>query len=480
MKLANKFTAALVLVIAPTLAVRTVVQTRTAIEREEARVHSEQAQLGDVLHVAVTEIWESEGWEKSLAYLRKVEAQQGDVGIRWVWLEEQSRAEYHPKVELQRVRERRDGMNTIAFDSAEIPGFLVTYRPVQLKDVPLGAIELLRSTEEAEAFIRAEILSQVGISVLSLLVYGLVAAVLGGRLIGRPIDALIKHAKRVGQADFSTISNIRQRDEIGRLGLEMNEMSRRLQAARDRANSEYQARLAIQHQLMHADRLASVGRVTAAIIHDLGTPLNVISGRATMIAEGDVEEDKLQDSARRIAKQAMRISEMIREVLNYARRGNVERQSCSLAALINDVTHLVQPLADKARVTIEVRPPESDLTIHANRTQIRQVLMNLVMNAVQAMPEGGLILILLDEDAEEKMASFSVVDQGVGIPDEAREKIFEPFYTTKDEGEGTGLGLSVCASIVEDHGGRISVQSTVGEGTTFKVALPRAQQEEPS
>lgn len=470
MKIAQRLTAALVLVVTLTLCIRAFVDMRRAIDRHEQGVHRTQQQLGEVLDVAIRRIWKTEGWEKALVFLREVEQKQGDLRIRWVWLDGNDNADYKPLVPLSTLKKRVVGDSTIAFERAELAGYIVTYRPVRLEGLPPGAVELTRPTADDEAQIEAEAIRQIIAGLLAILVYMVIASVLGRRWIGQPIDALVAHARRVAEGDFSSISDRMRRDDIGRLAGEMNTMSRRLMTAQERANRERNLRIEVQEQLTHADRLASVGRITAALIHDLGTPLNVISGRATMIAEGDVTGEKAQSGARRIAEQALRIGEMIRELLTFARRGELRREPTVVAHLANEVAKIIQPLSQKARCEIHVDDVSSGAVASVNRTQMRQVLMNLMMNGVQAMPGGGTIRIRVEE--ADGAVVVAVADEGTGIPEDALQLIFEPFYTTKAEGEGTGLGLSVCRSILQTHGGSIDVTSTPGEGTTFTLRIP--------
>ncbi|MEQ9500485.1 MAG: ATP-binding protein [Deltaproteobacteria bacterium] len=471
MKIAQRLTAALVLVVTLTLCIRAFVDMRRAIARNEEGVHRTQQQLGEVLDVAIRQIWRSDGWEQALVFLREVEKKQGDLRVRWVWLEKNENNDYKPLIPVSTIRSRVQGESTIAFEREDLSGYIVTYRPVRLPELPLGAVELTRPTADDDEQIKTEAIRQITAGLLAILVYMVVASVLGRRWIGQPIDALVIHARRVAEGDFSSISQAMRRDDLGRLAGEMNTMSRRLMEAQDRANQERTLRIEVQEQLTHADRLASVGRITAALIHDLGTPLNVISGRATMIAEGDVTGEKAQSGARRIAEQAHRIGEMIRELLRFARRGEMEREPTVVANLAREVAKIVQPLSQKARVKIDIEDEDASPSANVNRTQIRQVLMNLVMNGVQAMPKGGNIQIRVRDDGD--YIAMEVHDDGPGIPPEVIDLIFEPFFTTKAEGEGTGLGLSVCQSILHAHGGAINAESRPGEGTTFLLRIPK-------
>lgn len=474
MRLALKFTLTLVLVVVTVLTARGFFETRRAMQHYETLIEESQAELGTVLHDAVVMIWTSSGWEAALTFLAQVETNRRDTEIRWTWLEEQPRDEYRPRVSLERLQARLDGDKPIVIDRSERQGVVITYKPVRLEGLPLGAIEFVRSIERERTLMRDEIRAQVISTALLIAIYAVLATLLGRAWVGKPIAALIAHAKKVGDGEFGVASDVAQRDEIGELAHEMNQMSGHLMQARDQAAEERRARLATEHRLMHADRLASVGRVAAAVIHDLGTPLNVISGRAVMIAEGEVTGPQLADSATRISQQADRIAGMVRRVLDFSGRAPSERAELDLTGLVRDTVEFLEPFASKSQVRLHLEADAPTFAV-VEAQQIRQVVVNLVTNAVQAMPRGGAILIRVAATSTPPgQVSISVSDDGPGVPPEAQSLIFEPFYTTKQQGEGTGLGLAVCRDIVNAHGGSISVHSEPGRGATFTVTLPKS------
>ncbi|MEZ4272164.1 MAG: ATP-binding protein, partial [Myxococcota bacterium] len=256
--------------------------------------------------------------------------------------------------------------------------------------------------------------------------------------------------------------------------------SANLLAERQRAEAERETRREVEFQLAHADRLASVGKLTASLAHDIGTPLNSISGRAQMIMEDDLDAEEIRDYARRIFEQVGRVVEMIRQLLNFARRGEPEKECGDLNKVIKDAVMLLEPLARKARVKIESNLLGQGLQAFFNPGQIDQVVLNLTQNAVQAMQDtGGTVHISTFLDAQ-KRPLIEITDNGPGISPEIQKRMFEPFFTTKAKNEGTGLGLSVCQTIVRDHGGQITVTSQPGAGTTFRVCFPTIEKTQPS
>jgi signal transduction histidine kinase len=247
-----------------------------------------------------------------------------------------------------------------------------------------------------------------------------------------------------------------------------------------RASDEAEKRVQALDQLRHADRLRTVGTLASGIAHELGTPLNVISMRAKMIASGEVPKEEAPESAKIIAAQAERVTKIVRQLLDFARRRTPKRSKADLSELAERTSQLLRALAKKSNVELTVEVKEK-VFANVDASQIEQALTNLVINGVHAMPEGGKLEIVLKEEdaappktAEEtkRCAVVEVRDTGVGIPPENLQRIFEPFFTTKGIGEGTGLGLSVTHGIVADHDGWLVAESEPGKGTTFKVYVP--------
>ncbi|HVV85904.1 MAG TPA: HAMP domain-containing sensor histidine kinase, partial [Kofleriaceae bacterium] len=300
--------------------------------------------------------------------------------------------------------------------------------------------------------------------------------------------ALVDKARRVGRGDFTRPVLLAQRDELGALATEINAMTDELAEAQAEIKRESDARVAAVEQLRHADRLMTVGRLSAGIAHELGTPLNVIEGRAKMIQRGEVEGPEIADSARIIVEQSRRITTIIRQLLDFARRGERTTRTVDVTRLGDEVVRLLATTARKASVEL-TGPADGDrapsIEARADEGQLTQVVTNLVVNAIHATPPGGHVIVTVREKMatppptertagteRARWAVIDVVDDGRGMEAAVRERIFEPFFTTKDVGQGTGLGLSVVHGIVQDHGGWVEVDSTVGKGSRFSVYLP--------
>jgi signal transduction histidine kinase len=227
-------------------------------------------------------------------------------------------------------------------------------------------------------------------------------------------------------------------------------------------------------QLRHAERLNVIGKLAAGVAHELGTPMNVILGSAELIEADPGVSTGTRELARGIQRQTTRMAGTIRQLLDFSRKGGNERSRIELGALAKDVAGLLQTFARKHDAEVEVEASSSPIFVSANRVELEQVLNNLVVNAIQAMPRGGTVRVRCDvrEGGNQAFASLSVADAGTGIAPEDLVRVFDPFFTTKEVGNGTGLGLSVSYGIVNDHGGTMSVDSRLGAGSEFTVLLP--------
>ncbi len=263
----------------------------------------------------------------------------------------------------------------------------------------------------------------------------------------------------------------------------MNVMSADLARAQRRILAETETRIDALSQLRHADRLNTVGKLASGIAHELGTPLNVVAARAKMIETGSVAGAEALDNARIIREQSERVTAIIRQLLDFARPRGPKKARHDLAVVARKAADLLLPLARKHQVEIVVETGEGGTETEFDPDQIHQVLANLVANGIQAMPAGGTLRVRVAREgrrqlpdahagAEHVFIAMTVTDQGIGMDADTASRVFEPFFSTKPVGEGTGLGLSVSFGIVREHGGWIDVQSEPGAGASFTVHLP--------
>jgi signal transduction histidine kinase len=230
----------------------------------------------------------------------------------------------------------------------------------------------------------------------------------------------------------------------------------------------------LRQQLLQAQKLSSVGALASSVAHEFNNILTTIINYARLALRSADEAARTQ-ALEKILKGSQRAATIISSMLGFARNNSTQRQLTDLAALVEEVLVLADKDLSKHRVHVEKKflgRPQACVV----PAQIEQVLLNLIINARQAMPRGGLLRIEVRDNPHTQMVELSVADTGMGIPPERLRLIFEPFYTTKEPDAhghgGTGLGLSVCRQIIEQHQGRIRVESLVGKGSTFTVKLP--------
>jgi signal transduction histidine kinase len=226
--------------------------------------------------------------------------------------------------------------------------------------------------------------------------------------------------------------------------------------------------------------------LAAGIAHELGTPLNVVSGRAKLIRDGELDDAEVRDSARVIEEQARRMANIIRQLLDFARVDTRKTERGDLRSVAQESCALLRPMADKKHVNLEFVPPPQPICAVFSFSHVLQAVMNLVVNAVQAAPERSAVVLstrlAVARPPSElggpplEWAVLSVRDQGGGMVPEISSRVFEPFFTTKGVGEGTGLGLSVAYGIAQDHGGFIELATIPEHGSTFSLYLPTAWQ----
>lgn len=231
----------------------------------------------------------------------------------------------------------------------------------------------------------------------------------------------------------------------------------------------------LREQLLRAQRLSSVGTLASSVAHEFNNILTTIINYAKLGMKPTANEASRQQSFEKILKASQRAAVIVNSMLGFARRQVAIKETADLVALVEDVLVLCEKDLVKHQIQIEKRfhgRPKAPVV----RGQIEQILLNLVINARQAMLTGGKLTIDVRENAANHMAEIHVCDTGVGIPPDQLRMIFDPFYTTKAPDEnghgGSGLGLSVCRQIIEQHNGRIRVESVVGKGSRFTVKLP--------
>jgi signal transduction histidine kinase len=486
MKLVRRLTLYLLLAVGVVFGVDTYLSVRSHLALFDEDVRRDEKLLGNALARAVERAWRQQGEADAEALLRAVEESGNEVRVRVVYLDAEpgeSAAPSAPRKALEAVRRER-ALTHIREEG--LPGArLYTYVPLDVPGARSAALEVTESLVHEHRYAVQRVLSTLSTGALAVLACGAVAWFLGARLVGQPVGALVAKARRIGSGDFSGPLVIERGDELSQLAIEMNSMAGALDAAARRVAGESDARLRALEQLRHADRLTTVGKLASGLAHELGTPLNVVAGRAKMIATGEIEStEESAESARIIVEQVERMTRIVRQLLDFARRRPVEKCGTDLGSLVRQTTSLLEPLAAKRGVALRCEEPAGPVRATVDASQIQQALTNLVVNAVHASAREhsvGITVSTRDEAPEGLLgprlggpwALIEVRDQGVGIPAEQLRAVFDPFFTTKAVGEGTGLGLSVAHGIAEEHGGWIDVESEPQQGSRFRIWLPQ-------
>jgi PAS domain S-box-containing protein len=230
------------------------------------------------------------------------------------------------------------------------------------------------------------------------------------------------------------------------------------------------ARVRLEEQLQHSEKMASIGLLAAGVAHEVNTPLTGISSYAQMLRKEVEAGDPKAELLEKIEKQAFRASKIINSLLNFSRAGGAELEPLDVNKLVLDVLSLLEPQLGGASVKLRKELGERLPRVRGNENRLQQVFFNLFLNAKDAMPKGGWLTLVTR--ADDDTVIVEIKDTGHGIRKEHIKRIYDPFFTTKGIGRGTGLGLSVSYGILQEHGGTIFVDSVPGKGTTFQVMLP--------
>ena len=352
--------------------------------------------------------------------------------------------------------------------------------PVRLNSTRRGAIEV---SQPAELFQADAARARRDITVITLLLFATIILVvqLVMRLsLMRPIKELLTGARLIGEGNLTyrvTVPN--GGSEITALAEEFNRMASGLNEQRLAIGHEAEERLRLERELRDSERLALVGRLASGVAHEMGTPLNVIKGRVEILrGQSDIPREKRLRHLNIIEAQADAIAVTVRQLLALARPLHLHCEPVAMADLIAGAVELIEAEAGQRRVTVEVGRVDH-LHVIGDRMLLHQVMMNICVNGLHSMPEGGRLRIeclpaTLSQSGR-PCIGLRVIDTGYGIAPEHLEQIFDPFFTTKEIGEGTGLGLSVSRRIVEEHGGWIEAANGDDGGAAFSFWLPKAE-----
>ncbi len=308
--------------------------------------------------------------------------------------------------------------------------------------------------------------------------------------VGKPIKALKKGTEHLSRGELGYQIEVRSHDEVGDLAQSFNGMSLQLRAANeeivtwaktleDRVDQKTRELKRAHDHVLHVEKMASIGKMAAVVAHEVNNPLSGILTYAKLlrkwVASGQTEHEKREEAIQcleLIAAESRRCGDLVKNLLTLSRTAPMNVQSTDLHAVIDRSLLLVRHQLELVGVQLQLNYAENLPRVPCDPAQIEQVLLVLIMNAIDAMPRGGNLWIKTELSDDENAVKIQVRDDGTGIAPDVLPQIFEPFLTTKESGRGVGLGLAISRGIVERHQGRIEVKSELGRGTTFTVTLP--------
>jgi signal transduction histidine kinase len=333
--------------------------------------------------------------------------------------------------------------------------------------------------------VRERVLTRLGI--LALFVVSLIAVTRWS--VARPIRRLIAGARAVGTGDLGQRIEIARQDEIGQLAEEFNRMATNLQAAHAELLRQAQERLKLEQEVQQSQKLAEVGMLAAKMAHEIGNPLNVISGRAEVLAQAIPREHPERRHLEVIVKQAERISGTIRTLLDYTRPRRPSLRPEAVLPILGRVAALLMERSQRRGVRIHLELPVGLPPVLVDPDLLQQAFLNLVQNALDASRPGSSVRITRGDEpmlpaegrasvtrgqVEGPVLAIHIIDTGKGMTGEQLDRVFEPFFSTKGQGVGTGLGLPIVEEIIRAHRGEIEMLSIPGTGTEVIVRLPLA------
>ncbi len=301
---------------------------------------------------------------------------------------------------------------------------------------------------------------RIGLVAIVMIIFTFLLATPVARVITNPLRDLRELAqvsKRVAQGETTVRMPVAYGGEVGQLATEFNTMLDTLHATQD--------------HLVHSEKLASLGQLAAGVAHEINNPLGTILLYSESMLKECAEDDPRRADLNVIVSETKRCKRIVADLLNFSRQHQVVAQPTDLNALLQELADLgprrIKTVSIPIVCEFDLRLP----TIDGDPAQLRQVFLNLMVNAVEAMPQGGTLTVRTRKGPGETV-TVEVQDTGTGIPREDLGKLFTPFFTTKPIGKGTGLGLAIAYGIIKMHRGQINVQSQIGTGTTFIVNLP--------
>ncbi len=484
MKLFSKIYTYLILGIIGMLIIDGNVNYEAELQQFDIDMADNASQIASIVAAMISHTWQESGPGKAIDLIDDANRADHLITIRWVWLDELKPEHRHAISELK-AADKTGVPEQVSFtaldDNREQQRY--TFMTVAIPGDRAGAIQLTQSLVARVKFAQRMLLRSLLITTLLALVSGIIIYFFIHIKIRRPLEKLSRKAIEIGKGNLMPDLEIKGEDELVGLSRIMNDMCTRLLIAKEKIHFEHLARLKTLEQLRHTEKLSTVGQIAAGIAHELGTPLNVVDGRAKMIIAEPLEPDEIVKCARIIKTQAERMTGIIRQLLDYSRKKKSQPKTLeSVETVIRQVFHLLAPMASKQGIALALHiTPETKMGCRMDVQQIQQVFMNVIMNSIQASPQGKEVQVeianvtlksmLYTDDQIKKCIRIDVLDEGEGIAEDQLQEIFTPFFTTKQTGLGTGLGLSIARELLDEHNGWIEVENRRSGGARFSIFL---------
>lgn len=345
----------------------------------------------------------------------------------------------------------------------------------------LGVLDIGMSLAEVDRDIKKVQNNMIVFAIIAFLVISVTISVSISRYVTRPVRELVKGTKKVAEGDLNYSLSIKGEDEIAQLASSFSQMTSDLKRADEelvewgktleqKVQERSEELRRTENQLIQSDKVASLGKLAAGVAHEINSPLTGILTYSSLLLKGKREGDAEKEDLEVIVNETNRCKTIVKGLLDYARQTDPQKALSDISELVGKSINLISHQASLQNVKIEKKTELGLPKIMVDVGQIQQVFINILLNAIEAMPQGGTLTV--SSEVQDQMVAVRFTDTGVGIPKENLSKILDPFFTTKEQGKGTGLGLSVSYGIIERHRGKLEVKSKVGEGTTFTVKLP--------
>jgi two-component system NtrC family sensor kinase len=347
----------------------------------------------------------------------------------------------------------------------------------------LGVIDANLSLDAIDAQTAEHQAHLIGFTALAVVLVSVVSMVFIWAVVYRPVKELIAGTHRVAGGELEYRLPVRAEDELGDLAASFNKMTAELAEIHaeieERVERKTRELARAQRSLLGSEKMASIGKLAATVAHEINNPLFGILTYARLVSREVEKHDfaergEVLEQLRTIERESRRCGDLVKNLLTFARQAPSNREMNDVNVLARRALTLVRHKLELQNIELVERLQEGAPAVSCDAGQVQQVILVLLVNAAEAMPNGGRLELETAVDAASGQFAIRVRDTGSGIPAEVLPSIFDPFFTTKEDQQRTGLGLAVARSIIEQHGGEIAVESRVGEGSEFAVRLPVA------